>query len=375
MKIKSKAIDHRWLLLSLVVIGLAAALIILPNQFRSEAGSQNDSTKGLVTRTSSQDDGLVKMYDIREDKKGGEAMESFRDRSGKSAVDVADVRGKFVEAEEALRRQIPTVKVEYNNDIRIPEVISPDVYRHDVEFLTAPSGNKRTEILSSFLKEHNDLIGMSDTQITNLKVAADYTNPDGILSFVHYDQEINGVPVFRGEVKAGFTKNNQIIRVINNLAPGLEYGSLSNDFRDPLDAVKVASKHINHQLTAGDVSRNDSASSDLKVIFGQGDWATTAEKMYFPTEPGIAVPSWRVLIWEPVRAYYVIVDAETGVVLWHKNISDDQTQTATYEVYGNSPSYIDTADHAAPLSPGPINPALGTQGALLTQKQQNFDRK
>ena len=62
-------------------------------------------------------------------------------------------------------------------------------------------------------------------------------------------------------------------------------------------------------------------SSDKKVVFGAGNWATTAEKMYFPTEPGVAVPSWRVLIWEPRDAYYIIVDAASGEMLWRKNIT------------------------------------------------------
>ena len=38
-----------------------------------------------------------------------------------------------------------------------------------------------------------------------------------------------------------------------------------------------------------DLTRNDAVSTDLKVVFGEGDSATTAEKMYFPTEPGVAV--------------------------------------------------------------------------------------
>ena len=48
--------------------------------------------------------------------------------------------------------------------------------------------------------------------------------------------------------------------------------------------------------------QNSMRSDDLKVTFGDGDWPTTAEKMYFPTEPGVAVPAWRVLIWEPSDA-------------------------------------------------------------------------
>ena len=178
---------------------------------------------------------------------------------------------------------------------------------------------------------------------------------------------INKVPVFRGEVKAGFTKDGRVVRVINNLAPGLNYESLSNDFRNPLDAVRAAAGYINHELTATDVTRNEAASTDLKTVFGTGDWATTAEKMYFPTEPGVAVPAWRVLIWQPVNAYYVIVDAATGTMLWRKNITEDQTQTATYQVYNNTNAYLQAADSPAPLSPGPVDPTLGTQGPLGTR--------
>jgi hypothetical protein len=126
---------------------------------------------------------------------------------------------------------------------------------------------------------------MRDSQISSLKVFSDYTNPDGNLSFVELNQEINGVPVFRGEVKAGFTRNGEMGRVINNLAPGLEYASLSTDFGDPSDAVRYSAANIKHELKQEETIQNRRASTDLKAVFGSGDWATTAEKMYFPTEP------------------------------------------------------------------------------------------
>ena len=365
MQKSSTADNRKGLLLTLVVLGLFAALIILPYQFRSEAGAnQNTNPKGLFDRTESSGE---PMYDIREDqsKAAGQALVEFRQKLGKDAVAVANDREKFVRAEEALKQRLPHAKVEYNNDIRIPEVITPDVWRSKTDFLTPPSDVKRSDILRGFIKQNNELVGMTNQQIDSLKTFADYTNPDGNLSFVELDQEINGIPVFRGEVKAGFAKNGQMIRVVNNLAPGLDYGSLSNDFRNPLDAVKKAAGYINHQLSTGDVSRNDAESTDLKVVFGTGDSATTAEKMYFPTEPGVAIPAWRVMIYQPVDAYYVIVDAENGTMLWRKNLVADQTQSATYQVYGNPNAFINAGDSPAPLSPGPANPTLGTQGTVI----------
>ena len=114
------------------------------------------------------------------------------------------------------------------------------------------------------------------------------------------------------------------------------------------------------------LTQNDAASDDLKTTFGTGDSPTTAEKMYFPTEPGIARPAWRVLIWQPVNAFYVIVDAETGTMLWRKNITEDQTQSATYSVYANPNAMINVADNPFPMTPGPIAPN-GTQGAPISR--------
>ena len=354
------------LLLSLFVLGLVTALVILPSQFRSNAGSQK-SGDGLLTRTVSHEEGLPN-FDIRWEKTQDreDAFVKYREAVGKDASAVADLRFDFVRGEDKLRTRVPTLKVEYNDTVRSPEVITPDVWKSQMDRLTAPSTGKRSEILRNFVKENDSLIGVNSDQADGLVVASDYTNPNGYMSFASLEQRINGVPVFSGEIKAGFTKSGQMIRVINNLAPGLSYGSLSSNFGDPLSAVRAAAGHINYELKTPDVTRNEAASTDLKTVFGTGDWATTAEKMYFPTEPGVAVPVWRVLIWEPVNAYYVVVDAE-GRMLWRKNITNDQTQSATYQVYRNSSAYIDTADSPAPLSPGPLDPTLGTQGAITTR--------
>src|SRR5450432_4202430 len=89
--------------------------------------------------------------------------------------------------------------------------------------------------------------------------------------------------------------------------------------------------------------------------------------MYFPTEPGVARAAWRVLIWEPVRAYYVIVDAEAGTMLWRKNITNDQTQAATYNVYTNPANMMNVANNPAPIVPGLNTPNSGTQGTLIAR--------
>ena len=47
----------------------------------------------------------------------------------------------------------------------------------------------------------------------------------------------------------------------------------------------------------------------------------------------MATLAYSMVLWEKVDAYYIIVDAIDGTLLWRKNITDHQTQTATYNVY------------------------------------------
>ena len=364
MKKIIKAETRRSLLFCIVVLGLAAAFFVAPFQFRSKAGGKNLFAAGNVSKLENGKHGLPN-YDIRTDKGAGDKLFGLRRSQNKSAVEVADVRDGFAEGEKTLKRKVPTLKVEYNSDLRVPEVIAPDV-KQGRRFLTEAAKGSRVEILRNFLGQNNKLVGFAKSQTDTLKVAAEYTNPDGNLSFAHLEQFINDVPVFRGEVKAGFTKSGEIIRVINNLAPGLDAANISDDFGDPLEAVKSAAVFADYKLEEAESARRESASDGLKVKFGTGDWSPTAEKMYFPTEPGVAAPVWRVLIWKPDSAYYVIVDAATGAMLWRKNITEDQTQPATYNVYTNPNAMINIAESPAPLTPGPTS-LTGAQGTIISR--------
>ena len=359
MFISSVSVSHRTILFCLVIAAAMTIVFVLPSQKQSAASA------GLFAGTAGHEASLPN-YDIRVDKLAVDKVAAFRISNRRSAAEVADIRETMFQGEIALRQQVPSLVVEYNNDLHIPEVIAPGV-RLGKAVLSAPSSVKRPEILKNFLNQNASLLGATVSEIGSLKIAADYTNPDGNLSFVELDQELGGIPVFRGEVKAGFTKSGEMVRVINNFAPGLDPAVISTDFGDPANAVKLAGEYINTDLSRIELTRNEKTSTDLKVVFG-GDSAPTAEKMYFPTEPGIAVPAWRVLIWQPVRAYYVIVDAQTSVLLWRKNITEDQTQAATYNVYANPNSLINIAHSPFPFSPGPTSPN-GSQGTAILRSR------
>lgn len=344
----------RSVLLVFVLIAIAALIPV----FLTEAETPSAHS------TADPDRDAFPNYDIRTDKRSYGKIAEFRSNSLMSASMVADIREAQAKGEEKLRTSVPTLKVEYNSDLRIPEVIAPDVARGR-NFLTRGGSGKRSDLLIGFLRHNRELIGLNDQQISDLVVAADYTNPDGNLSYVELDQEINGVPVFRGEVKAGFTRSGEIIRVINNLAPGVGASPVSSDFGEPASAVLAAARNLG-QTVSGELVASPNAEKDGSKVMFLTEPSILAEKMYFPLEPGVVVPTWRVMITSGTSTYYVITAAD-GTVFWRKNLTEDQTQPATYNVYINPASVINVAENPFPLTPGPLNPSLGTQGAAISR--------
>ena len=108
----------------------------------------------------------------------------------------------------------------------------------------------------------------------------------------------------------------------------------------------------------------EKASTNLKTVFGSGNSAIIAEKMYFPVQTGSARPAWRVIVPGGEASYLVVVDAETGTLLWRSNLTAHQSEPVTYNVYANSSNMVRALDSPAPLRPGPVDPNLGTQGPL-----------
>ena len=352
---------NRRLISNLFVIALLAGILSAP-AFLFDAEATRGGA-GFLERTESHDPAFPN-YDIRTDTAALSKRTAFREGSGLSASDVADLRDGFVRGEKKLSLAVGNTRVEYSPESGNPEVISTDGGFAFKPLTVSGSGN-RVEALKRFIADNSELFGIGGADVATLKTAADYTNPDGVLSFVELTQKVNGIPVFRGEVKAAFTKRNEIVRVINNLAPGIDASSLSVEFGDPGNAIRKAADHIGSPSLVGD--NQVFAESETVYRSGNSDWATTAEKIYFPVEPGVAVPAWRVLFWLPVNAYYVIVDAERGELLWRKNIAEDQTQPATFRVWNNPNGAINVADSPFPFTPGPVAPN-GQQGpALPTQ--------
>lgn len=342
---------------ALILLGLVASL---PLQFRTQAYvGENAQIAGGQKVTVSHVPGL-EFYDIRLDKaeSAQQAREQFRQKLGHDLTETSRTQAGIRDAEEALSRRVPDLQVDYNPEMNIAHVVGTDVLKQGA-FLTEPAGasrGARESLVRDFLLQNKGLYGLTTEQVSELRTFANYTNPAGNLSYVEMAQEINGIPVFMGELRAIIARNGELSRTVNNLAPGLDYNALERVPGNPKDAVIAAARAINRQATDADLQVRSSTAEGKQITFerGQFDGETLAELVYFPVEPGVATLAWRVLLWEPVSAYYVIVDASNGRMLWRQNITADQTESASFTIYDRA--------NPAPMSPSTALPGSGVQG-------------
>jgi hypothetical protein len=252
---------------------------------------------------------------------------------------------------------------------RSPELDTIEIVRAKPgsPFLTAPSEN-RVAALRGFLSGYADAFGLSAQGIQNLEVVADYQNPSGGMAWVELEQRINGLPVFRGSIRGGFTSKGELAGTTGQLAPGLEQAALTvNPGLTAQEAISRAAAHVGWKVSAGALQQK-AVADDGKITFARGPMADDARAwlLYFPLAPGVARLAWATEIWGNPDVYLVVLDADDGTVLFRKYLTDFQTQNVIYAVYND--------DSPAPSSPIPTGTTPGShfQAPSITRSTFNL---
>ncbi len=241
-----------------------------------------------------------------------------------------------------------------------PEIVSASLASE--RLLTPPSSLRREQIVRDFVQTNATLYGLTAGQIAQLSVTADYLNPTGNLGWLTLEQKFNGIPVFAGQLRAGLTPNGQLVRTISTLAAGIDEKDLRQTPAISAEqAVAAAAAALGVTVQPNTLSRKSTTNDGQKIVFSAGPFAEDiqVELVYFPLETGMANLGWSMVLWQDVPAYYTVVDAETGELFFRKNITNEQTQSASYSVYND--------DSPAPLSPSNATPGSGIQGTGISR--------
>jgi hypothetical protein len=228
-------------------------------------------------------------------------------------------------------------------------------------FLSGPSTD-RAGAMRGFIARHIEAYGLAQDQVQNLDLVADYSNPSGNMSWVEFEQRLNGVPVFQGLVRGGFTRDGELARITGPLAAGLDPAALGRSASmDAAKAVSLAAAHVGWNVPETSLVLKAVGADGQRLTFERASMADDAKAwpVYFPLAPGVARLAWATEIWGDPDVYLIVVDAEDGTVLFRKNQTNYQTQSATYNIYND--------DSPAPMSPSTVLPGSGTQAPFISR--------
>src|SRR5262245_21422858 len=345
-----------WILASIVVILLASSL--LWNFSMTAAGPAGRGTKDRSVadhppkpnfdNRSNEDKDTALKFERRMEKFSSKEKE--KNASLKLAMKGAD--GKKANGDSDL-------EVAFSNLTNSPGVIEAAKGKGR-KALTPHSSLSRESILRGFMNQNPHLFGMSPQQVAGLRKGAEYTNPNGRLSWLRMEQRWNGLPVFQGEAVAAFTSGGELVRITSGLTAGPEAQSLETETKvTAAAAVVAAADSIGVPLSEDQLAVK--ATDGQTVVFYPVEPFTDdieVTKVYFPIDNGLATIAWSMVLWENPQAYLAVVDGQEGTgLMFRKSITDFQTQTATYSVYND--------DSPAPLSPSNAFPGSGIQGAAI----------
>jgi hypothetical protein len=274
---------------------------------------------------------------------------------------VADRSAARAEGLARLRSEIGSLEVVNSPELGTPEVVGT---MPGTGFLTAPAAD-RVGAMRGFLSAYADAYGLLPGQAENLDLIADYVNPAGNMAWVEFEQRLNGLPVFRGLIRGGFTARGELARTTGALGAGLDPAQLATlPALSSAQAVSAAAASVGWRVAAEALVATGTDRG--RVTFARRPMADEARAwlVYFPLAPGVARLAWAAEIWGDPEAFLVLLDAEEGSLLFRKNLTAYQSQAATYRVYND--------DSPAPLSPTPVVPGQGTQAPFILPTLQTL---
>ena len=220
----------------------------------------------------------------------------------------------------------------------------------------------RVGTMRAFLAGYAGAYGLSTQQLAELELVADYVNPAGNMAWVEFEQRLNGLPVFQGSIRGGFTAKGELARTAGHLAPALDAGGVATSpSLSAAQAISRAAADVGWDVPEAALVQK--AEVGGKLTFDRGPMASDARAWlaYFPLYAGVARLAWVTEIWGDPDVFLTVQDAEDGTVLWRKNLTSYQTQFARYVTY--------KSDSPAPSSPTTATPFNHEQAPYVDRAQ------
>jgi len=238
--------------------------------------------------------------------------------------------------------------------------------------LTGPSAQSNESIVRGFLNQNSGLYGLSPADLSDMVVVGDSPGGKSGLRMLRMEQRVNGRPVFQSETRFVIARDGRLVSSSGRFIP--QARSVAPSF---VEGRTISAPQAVAKLIALEGKTVDPAS--LTPGTTQGEWlqveendeylagTISARQVYFPLGPGNLVPAWALVTFTSGEYdWYSVVDAETGDVLWRKNIRNyASAHDARFRVFVQADG-VTPADNPAPASPNTVTSGSGTQFPFFT---------
>ncbi|MEI7632866.1 MAG: M36 family metallopeptidase [bacterium] len=235
---------------------------------------------------------------------------------------------------ESLKLRLPGLEIKSHAFLGVPERL-----RNSDGFMTPENmGETPDKIVRSFVSENSQLFGLNPATFDDhVKTTAAYQNPRTDLHWVTLEQQIGGIPVFGGELRAAVTGKGEVVSLVNSMAPGIDDESVLRGAPGITveEAVCAAAKNLGYALAPANLVRKSGASDSSYTSFEppKGYDKISTRQVIFPIAPGEVSMAWEVIITTSNEGYGLVISASDAVVLLRKDFVNQQTASATYEFY------------------------------------------
>lgn len=217
-------------------------------------------------------------------------------------------------------------------------------------------------VVKAFIARHASVFGHDAATLAGARVARDATSGHTGMRTTTWQQKIDGVAVHRATLTAHVTSKGELIAIGSELlakpeeaAPSLQRRRVVNSEAIPISASQalvLAAAELGFTLDPKviQISRQPEG-RDRAQRLQVSNWSEVrASLIWLPMDPSTVNLCWRLQLVTPSPrlGYEIFLDADTGVILLRRCVTEDASAPATYRVY--------TTESPSPFSPGYSHP-------------------
>ncbi len=205
-----------------------------------------------------------------------------------------------------------------------------EVVRNRQTALTAAApGRAGSDIVLDYLRAYPTVYGLTDAEIDDLQYLGESVSGNSGLRMVRFEQQVNGLPVFQSETRFILDQKGRLISTLGLMIPQAnQTASGLTNLMQPQQALQAALASVKLMVDPStmQVTPQDQSGHQVEIVSTDAQIAgpVSSRLIYFPVVPGVLIPAWSEVVFTSGSAdWYILVDAQTGTLLWRKNIRSD----------------------------------------------------